>query len=61
MRERKLTQRKIAEILGTDQSRVSEILNGKLEKFTIDKLLEYTHKLNSKIRVDVVEERRAAI
>ncbi|EJZ2371912.1 XRE family transcriptional regulator [Escherichia coli] len=38
IRERGLTQREAAELLETTQPRVSEIINGKLDNHTIDRL-----------------------
>ncbi|HBM3131042.1 TPA: XRE family transcriptional regulator [Klebsiella michiganensis] len=38
IQERGLSQKKAAELLGTTQSRISEIVNGKLDNHTIDKL-----------------------
>jgi predicted XRE-type DNA-binding protein len=58
IRERNLKQRQVSEILQTDQPRVSEIINGKLEKFTIDKLFEYAHRLKPTLRLEVQEDRR---
>ncbi|EGX21579.1 hypothetical protein ECSTECS1191_0154 [Escherichia coli STEC_S1191] len=38
IQERGLTQREAAELLETTQPRVSEIINGKLDNHTIDRL-----------------------
>lgn len=40
IQERGLSQAKAAKLLGTTQPRVSEIINGKLNNHTIDKLFE---------------------
>jgi predicted XRE-type DNA-binding protein len=39
VRERGMTQAKAAEIIGASQPRVSDLLNGKIDKFTIDFLV----------------------
>jgi predicted XRE-type DNA-binding protein len=41
IKERKLTQKKSAEIMGVDQPKVSAILRGSLSGFTIDRLFRF--------------------
>ena len=41
IKERKLTQKKAAEIMGIDQPKVSAILRGYLSGFTIDRLFRF--------------------
>lgn len=38
--KRKLTQQNAAELLGTTQAKVSDVVRGRLEKFTIDRLIK---------------------
>jgi len=38
LRKRKLTQAKAAELLGVSQARVSDLMNGKFNKFSLDML-----------------------
>ncbi|EYU14902.1 putative conserved small protein [Photorhabdus aegyptia] len=45
IKERGLSQVKAAELLGTTQARISEIINGKLENHTIDKLFNMLNRL----------------
>ncbi|PQQ36425.1 MULTISPECIES: helix-turn-helix domain-containing protein [Photorhabdus] len=45
IQERGLSQAKAAEFLGTTQPRISEIINGKLQNHTIDKLLDMLNRL----------------
>ncbi|MEK9496371.1 helix-turn-helix transcriptional regulator [Photorhabdus sp. P32] len=45
IQERGLSQVKAAELLGTTQARISEIINGKLENHTIDKLFDMLNRL----------------
>lgn len=44
------TQMEIANILGAVPARVSELKNGKVDKFTLEKLLEYSEKLNPQLK-----------
>ena len=39
------TQEKTAEILGLSQSRVSDLVNGKIEKFTLDAMFDMLDKI----------------
>ncbi|UAL56659.1 helix-turn-helix domain-containing protein [Edwardsiella tarda] len=45
IQERGLNQRAAAELLGTTQPRVSEIINGKLDNHTIDRLFSMLNTL----------------
>lgn len=47
IQERGLTQSQAAELIGITQSRVSEIVNGKFRKFTVDALMEYVRALGA--------------
>ncbi len=40
IKERKLTQARAARLLGVSQPRVSDIVRGRIERFTIDALVE---------------------
>ena len=53
-RERGLMQKDIARKLGVDESRISDILRGKIESFTLDRLIGYAEKLHPKLRVQVI-------
>ena len=48
-----LLQKEIAEKIGVDESRVSDILRGRLEDFTLDRLIGYTQKLHPTLRVQI--------
>lgn len=52
-REHNLTQRELAKQLEIDDSRISDILRGKMEGFTLDRLLGYAAKLHQNIRVQI--------
>lgn len=52
------TQMEIANILGSSTSRVSELKNGKFQKFTVEKLLEYACKLDPNTEYFIKKSRR---
>lgn len=50
--ERKLTQVRAARLLGVSQPRVSDIVRGRVERFTIDALIEMLARAG--VRLDIV-------
>jgi len=52
-REHGLLQKEIAEKIGVDESRISDILRGKFESFTLDRLIGYAEKLHPGVRVQI--------
>lgn len=52
IKERKLTQKKAAEIIGIDQPKVSAILRGYLSGFTIDRLFRFLMALGMDIIIE---------
>lgn len=53
-REHGLMQKEIAEQLGVDDSRISDILRGKIESFTLDRLIDYGKKLHPGLQVKII-------
>jgi|GEM_PF-1830575 len=53
-REHGLLQKQVAEKLGIDEARISEILRGKIEGFTLDRLVSYAEELYDNIQVKIV-------
>ena len=51
LEERKLTQQAAAELLGTDQPRVSALLRGRLEGFSSDRLFRFLNALDQDIEI----------
>lgn len=51
--EQKLTQQAAAKALGISQPRVSDLLRGKAEKFTIDSLVNILTKLGHKVTMRI--------
>ena len=53
-REHKMKQKELAAKLGIDASRMSDILRGKIDSFTLDRLLGYAEKLHPRLRLKIV-------
>lgn len=52
IKQKRLTQERIAEILGIDQPKVSALINGKLSGFSTDRLIRFINALGR--NVDIV-------
>jgi predicted XRE-type DNA-binding protein len=55
---RGLTQQRAAELLGTTQPRVSDLIRGKINEFTIDSLVKMLSHAGVRVDVQVSEARR---
>lgn len=53
VREKKLTQRKLAERLEIDEGKVSKILHHRLDEFSTDRLIMLYEKLNPQVKLKV--------
>lgn len=53
-REHGLLQKHIAGQLGVDESRISDILRGRIKGFTLDRLIGYAEKLYPGLQVQVI-------
>ncbi len=53
IQKRKLTQKEAAEIMDIDQPKVSDIIRGKLSKYTLDRLIRFLRLLGSDIEIRV--------
>lgn len=53
LRERGITQTEAAEELGTTQARISELMNGKIQAFSIDALINMLDRAGLEVNVDV--------
>jgi len=51
--ERKLTQKKAASLLGIDQPKISALIGGKLDGFSIDRLFRFLNALDRDIEIVV--------
>jgi len=52
-REHGLLQKELAEKIGVDESRISDILRGRIQSFTLDRLIAYAEKLHPGLRVQI--------
>lgn len=57
---RGLSQREAAALFGVTQPRVSDLVRGKIDLFSIDTLVNMLAKAGAKVRVEVRQKRRAA-
>jgi predicted XRE-type DNA-binding protein len=53
IRKKKLTQQKAAEIMGINQPKVSALLHGKLEGFSVERLIHFLNALGQDIDIVV--------
>ena len=51
--ERKLTQAKAAELLGLDQPKVSALVRGRVEGYSIDRLFRFLNDLGQRVEISV--------
>jgi predicted XRE-type DNA-binding protein len=58
-RERKLTQGRIASLAGVTQPRISDLMRGRLDLFSLDSLVDIADRLGLRTRV-IVSPKRAA-
>jgi predicted XRE-type DNA-binding protein len=52
-RERDLTQKKLAALLGITQPHVSQLLGGKISRFSVEKLIEFAERLGADVEIVV--------
>jgi predicted XRE-type DNA-binding protein len=57
--ERKLTQGRAAKLLGIDQPKVSALLRGKLDGFSIDRLFRFLNALGRDVEIRIRPARHA--
>lgn len=53
IKQKRLTQERIAEILGIDQPKVSALINGKLSGFSTDRLIRFLNALGRDVDIVV--------
>jgi predicted XRE-type DNA-binding protein len=59
MRERKLTQAKAAQLIGVTQPRISDLMRGRLDLFSLDALVDMADRVGLRTKM-VVSPKRAA-
>ena len=58
LEERKLSQTQAAKLLGIDQPKVSQIYRGRLDDFSLERLMRFLTALHQDIRIVVEEKAR---
>jgi len=58
--ERKLTQAKVADLLGLDQPKVSALVRGRVEGYSIDRLIRFLNTLGQRVEITVRPNARQA-
>jgi predicted XRE-type DNA-binding protein len=53
IQERKLSQVKAADLLGVTQPKVSELMRGKLDGFTVERLMKFLNRLDQDVEISV--------
>lgn len=53
IRQRRLTQARAAEILGTNQPTVSDLMRGKMSKFSLERLISFLNALDRDVEITV--------
>lgn len=56
IKERGLTQTEAAKFLGVGQPRLSDLYNGKIERFTVDMLMKWLAKLGKHVSIKVEDQ-----
>lgn len=56
MDKRNLTQAQAAEVLGTSRPRVSDVVNQKTEKFSIDTLIGFAQAAGKRVAIAIEDE-----
>jgi predicted XRE-type DNA-binding protein len=54
-----LSQAQAAKILGVDQPRISDLICGRLARFSIDKLFRFLNALNQEVEIVIKAKRRS--
>ena len=60
IRERRLTQKRAAEILGTNQPTVSDLMRGKMSKFSLERLITFLAALDHEVEITIRPRAAAA-
>jgi predicted XRE-type DNA-binding protein len=59
LRQRQLTQAQAADLLGTDQPKISALTRGRLSGFSIDRLLRYVMLLGHDVEITIKSRPRS--
>lgn len=61
IRRRKLNQKKAAELMEIDQPKVSDILRGKLSKYSVGRLMHFIRRLGKDIEIHIKTHKEKSI
>lgn len=53
IRQRRLTQARAAELLGTNQPTISDLIRGKMSKFSLERLIAFLNALDQDVEIRV--------
>jgi predicted XRE-type DNA-binding protein len=53
IKRRKLTQTKAARIFGVSQPRISDLIRGRIDLFSVDSLIDMLHRAGAKVDIQV--------
>ena len=59
IKRRNLTQAQAAELVGTTQPALNHVLTGKLNKLSVDKIVQMHHRLEKQVTVKVTQLRKS--
>lgn len=57
---RRLTQARAAQLFGVSQPRISDLVRGKIDRFSVDSLIEMLGHAGARVSVRVIQTRRVA-
>ena len=58
IKKRRLTQEKAAALLGVTQPRISDLMRGKIQRFSVDTLIEMLGRLGMRVEITTKKTRR---
>ncbi len=56
IQKRGWTQKEAAEFLGETQPRISNLMNGEIDRFSVDKLINLLGKLGMEVKIEVISK-----
>ena len=56
IKDQGLTQQRVAELIGTTQGRVSNLVNGRIDLFSLDNLIHISNKLGLVVSVKITND-----
>ena len=56
IQKREWTQKEAAEFLGETQPRISNLMNGEISRFSVDKLINLLGKAGMEVKVEVISK-----